>query len=150
MSYHRAVMKRAARALGVLLLVVVGGGCGHPIQRKLEGRWIGEGVENFDDRVAAPATGWAKGTSFEFAGSMLTIAIPAEEPRTGQYKVVSVHQNDVALAIIPKDAPKAALAKGEPSDDQAPEPHKLRLKLDDERSMRWMLGDGRAVLLRRD
>ncbi len=134
-------MKRACRALGVLLLVVVGGGCGHPVQRKLEGRWIGEGVENFDDAVVAAATGWAKGTSFEFAGSSLTVAIPAEEPRTGSYKVVSVHQNDVSLAVTPK---------GAASSEQEPPAHKLRLKLDDERSMRWMLGDGRALILRRD
>lgn len=126
----------------MLLLVVVGGGCSHPVQRKLEGRWIGEGVENFDDGVVAAATGWVKGTSFEFAGSSLTVAIPAEEPRTGSYKVVSVHQNDVSLAVTPKSATK--------SDDQAPPAHKLRLKLDDDRSIRWMLSDGRAVILRRD
>jgi hypothetical protein len=124
---------RAAWALG-LLLAVVGAGCGHPVQRKLEGRWIGEGVENFDDGAVAPATGWAKGTSLEFAGSSLTVAIPAEEPRTGTFKVASVHQNDVALSVNRKDGAKDT----------------LRLKLDDERSMRWMLGDGRALLLRRE
>jgi hypothetical protein len=121
-------------AIGLLLLAVVGTGCGHPIQRKLEGRWIGEGVENFDDTAAAVATGWAKGTSFEFAGSSLTIAIPAEEPRSAGYKVVSVHQNDVHLAVLGPNGKKDS----------------LRLKLDDERSIRWMLGAGRALLLRRD
>lgn len=117
-----------------LLLAVVGTGCGHPIQRKLEGRWIGEGVENFDDDVAAAATGWAKGTSLEFSGANLTVAIPAEEPRSGAYKVVSVHQTDVQLAV----------KRGDGSAD------KLQLKLDDERSMRWNLGQGRMLLLRRE
>src|SRR5690242_13087360 len=74
-----------ASGLGIL-------GCNHPVQRTLEGRWMGESVENFDDEVAAAANGWARGTSLEFAGSELTVAIPAEEPRTAHYDVVSVHQ----------------------------------------------------------
>jgi hypothetical protein len=125
--------KKAAVAAG-LLLAVVGAGCGHPVQRKLEGRWIGEGVENFDDAAAAVATGWAKGTSFEFAGSTLTIAVPAEEPRSGSYKVVGVHQNDVHLSVLGPSGKKDS----------------LRLKLDDDRSIRWMLGAGRTLLMRRE
>jgi hypothetical protein len=120
-------------AVAGLLLAVVGAGCGHPVQRKLEGRWIGEGVENFDDEAMAPATGWAKGTSLEFAGSTLTVAIPAEEPRSGAYKVVSVNKQDVKLAVARPDGAKDTLA----------------LKLDDERSLRWQLGGGRTVLMRR-
>jgi hypothetical protein len=117
-----------------LLLGVAASSCGHPVQRKLEGRWIGEGVENFDDSAAAVATGWAKGTSFEFAGSTLTVAIPAEEPRSGSYKVVGVHQNDVHLAVLGSKGTKDS----------------LRLKLDDDRSIRWMLGSGRTLLMRRE
>jgi hypothetical protein len=109
-------------------------GCGHPVQKKLDGRWVGDGVENFDDNAVAAATGWAKGTSFEFSGSTLTVAIPAEEPRTGNYKVVSVHENDVVIAVTKKDG----------SVDNA------RFKLDSEHSIRWMLGDERSVVLRRD
>jgi hypothetical protein len=120
-------------ALAGVLLAVVGAGCGHPVQRKLEGRWIGEGVENFDDMATAPATGWAKGTSLEFAGSTLTVAIPAEEPRSGSYKVVSVNKQDVNLAVTRPDGAKDT----------------LKLKLDDERSLRWQLGGGRSVLMRR-
>ena len=72
----------AARALlAALGLVVSASGCGHPLQRTLQGRWMGESVENFDDEMVAAASGWARGTSLEFAGSELTVAIPAEEPR---------------------------------------------------------------------
>lgn len=117
-------------ALGALFLAV---GCGHPTQRALEGRWYGDTVENFDDDTSAAAAGWAKGTSFEFAGSHLTVAIPAEEPRTGTYQVVSAEERAVRLAVL----------------DPEGESSELLLLLDDEHSLRWMLGDGRSVVMRR-
>ena len=94
---------------------------------------MGESVENFDDEVSAAASGWARGTSLEFAGNDLTVAIPAEEPRTARYKVVAVHQKNVRLGVTKPDG------KNE----------ELRLVLDDERSLRWMLDDNRSVVMRR-
>ncbi|HEY3254916.1 MAG TPA: hypothetical protein VGJ91_13240 [Polyangiaceae bacterium] len=115
---------------GALLLA----GCGNPVQRKLEGRWLGESVENFDAKDVAAATGWARGLSLEFAGARLTVAVPAEEPRTGKYKVASVHENDVELAVTRPDGAVDTAS----------------LKLDDERSLRFMIGDTRAIVLRRE
>jgi len=109
-------------------------GCGNPVQRKLEGRWLGESVENFDSKDVAAATGWARGLSMEFSGSRLTVAVPAEEPRTGKYKVASVHENDVQLAVTRPDGAVDTTS----------------LKLDDERSLRFMIGDTRAIVLRRE
>jgi len=94
---------------------------------------MGESVENFDEEVSAAANGWARGTSLEFAGNDLTVAIPAEEPRTARYKVVAVHQKNVRLGVTKPDGK---------SED-------LRLVLDDERSLRWMLDDNRSVVMRR-
>jgi len=115
---------------GVLVLA----GCGNPVQRKLEGRWLGESVENFDTKDVAAATGWARGLSLEFSGTRLTVAVPAEEPRTGKYKVASVHENDVELAVTRADGAVDTAS----------------LKLDDERSLRFMIGDTRAIVLRRE
>jgi len=134
MSMDRGLKRHRGSITGLLLLVGAIGGCGHPMQKKLEGRWLGDSVENFDDDVVASATGWAKGASMEFAGSSVTVTIPAEEPRSGKYKVVSVHEGDIELAIVRRDG---AIDK-------------VRFKLDDERSMRWVLDDGRAVVLRRE
>jgi hypothetical protein len=125
-----SVFKLAPAAVFILAC----SGCGHPVQKKLEGRWLGDSVENFDDGHVAAATGWAKGTSLEFAGSTLTVSIPAEEPRSGKYKVARVHNSDVELAVMRDDG----------------RTDKARFKLDDEHSIRWMLGDGRSVVLRRD
>ncbi len=142
MSYHDEVMgfrwKISRRDACLLAVTVALGatavGCGHPVQRKLEGRWVGEAVENFDDRDMAAATGWAKGTSMEFSGSSVTVAVPAEEPRSGPYKVVSVHQNDVNIAVTRSDGAT----------------DKVHFKLDDDHSMRWMLDGSRSIVLRRE
>jgi hypothetical protein len=110
-------------------------GCGgHPVLRKLQGRWLGDSIEHVDDSALAAATGWVKGTSLEFAGATLTVSIPAEEPRSGEFSVVHVRRNDVRLAVARKDG----------SVDH------LSLKLDDERRMRWMLDDSRAIVMRRE
>jgi hypothetical protein len=120
----------------VMLLptLAISTGCGHPVQRSLEGRWLGDAVENFQDSQLAAATGWARGLSFEFAGSSVTVAIPAEEARTGRYAVSSVHESDVRLSFTAKDG-KTSTAL---------------FKLDNDHSIRWILGQGRAVVLRRD
>src|SRR4051812_19857879 len=109
-------------------------GCGNPVQRQLEGRWLGDSVESFEQRELSRATGWARGVSFEFMGSKLTVTIPAEEPRSAQYQVASVHASDVRLAVLRPDG------KTDP----------LHLRIDDERSVRWMLDDSHSIVLRRD
>ena len=134
--YDSIVMKisslsRLVLAASAALLLA---GCGNPVQRKLEGRWLGESVENFDAKDVAAATGWARGLSLEFSGSRLTVAVPAEEPRSGKYKVASVHENDVQLAVTRPDGAVDTTS----------------LKLDDERSLRFMIGDTRAIVLRRE
>ncbi|HEY5372673.1 MAG TPA: hypothetical protein VIK01_03265 [Polyangiaceae bacterium] len=122
-------------SLGLLVAgALVMAGCGNPVQRKLEGRWLGESVENFDAKEMAAATGWARGLSLEFSGTHLTVAVPAEEPRTGKYKVASVHENDVELAVTRLDGAVDTAS----------------FKLDDDRSLRFMIGDNRAVVLRRE
>jgi hypothetical protein len=125
---------RGTKLLPLIPILAISAGCGHPVQRSLEGRWLGDAVENCQDTQLAAATGWARGLSFEFAGSSVTVAVPAEEPRTGRYQVSSVHASDVRLAIASKDG------KSTP----------MLLKLDSDHSMRWMLGQGRAVVLRRE
>jgi hypothetical protein len=109
-------------------------GCGHPVQRQLEGRWFGESVESFEQRELPRVTGWAKGVSFDFSGANVTVAIPAEEPRTGPYQVASVHGNDVRLSVQRPDG------KMDP----------MRLRMDDDRNVRWMLDATHAIVLRRE
>lgn len=131
MSYHFAMW---SRILNAGLWVCVFSSCGHPVQRQLEGIWHGDSVENFESQDIARATGWAKGLRFSFDGPKLTVAIAAEQERTGEYRVRSVHNRDVVLAVLRPDG----------TEDVA------RLKLDDDGSVRWMLGESRAIVLRRE
>jgi len=109
-------------------------GCGNPLARKLEGRWLGAGVESFEQRDLAAATGWAKGVLFEFSGQKVTVAIPAEEPRSAPYRIAAVHGSRVDLSVERPDG------KLDP----------LSLVLDDERSLRWMIDSSHAVVLTRE
>jgi hypothetical protein len=130
-----STLRRFGATLALAALASSGVGCGgHPVQKKLSGRWHGARIENVDGEALAAATGWVKGTSMEFADSTLTVAIPAEEPRTGEYRVVRVREDDVRLSI----------ARSDGGVDQ------LNLKLDGERSLRWMIGAGRAIVMRRE
>ena len=122
------------KAALVIAFALIGSGCGHPVMRQLEGRWFGEAVENFEQRDLPAATGWARGVSFEFAGENVTVSVPAEEPRTAPYEVAGVQRNDVRLSVRSPTGQKES----------------VRLRLDDERSIRWMLDDHHAVVLRRE
>ena len=51
------------------------------IYRKVFGRSLD--LNLIEQALRAAWTGWTKGTSLEFAGSSVTVAIPAEEPRAG-------------------------------------------------------------------
>ena len=110
------------------------GGCGHPAERALQGRWFGDSVENFDPADIAVATGWARGASMEFSGSALTVAIPAEDPRKGRYEVESAHDGNLVLAV---------------RDDKGTT-QETRLSLDGDRYLKWHLDDRRTIVLRRE
>ncbi len=125
---------RPTSRIGLLIIVLATlAACGHPVQRRLEGRWIGESVENVAPAFLAPATGWAKGASFEFAGERITVIIPAEEPRSGTYTVASVRDDRVLLQA------KRADGTLDP----------VELKLQDEHSLQWLLPNGASVRFRR-
>jgi hypothetical protein len=133
--FNRSAARGRLTSLGLTLSgLLLLAGCGNPVQRKLEGRWLGESVENFDAKDVAAATGWARGLSLEFSGARLTVAVPAEEPRSGKYKVAQIRENDVELAVTRPDGVVDTAS----------------LKLDDERSLRFMIGDTRAIVLRRE
>lgn len=107
--------------------------CAHPAERALEGRWLGESVENFALEEMAPATAWARGTSFEFSGTRLTVSVPAEEPRHGTYRLAAIEDRTVKLTVL----------------DSAGEQSELELIVDDRESLRWILGEGRSLVFKR-
>jgi hypothetical protein len=124
----------APRAVVLLSLSAIAlSGCGHPAERKLQGRWYGERIESVDADDLSAATGWVKGTSFLFKGGEMTVEIPAEGARTGKFEVLAFRDGRVTVGVQRQDGMT----------------DKVDLKLEDERSMRWLLPQGRTILMRR-
>ena len=118
-------------ALALALLLPVVAGCEKSPKDKLQGRWLGESIENVPSAQLAKSTGWVKGTAIEFAGNKVTVTIPAETPRTGTFKVAKA-EGDGLLGSFLRD-------EGGP--DEAD------MKLVGDQTLRWRIGDGREIVL---
>jgi hypothetical protein len=92
---------------------------------------LGESIENAPETQAAKATGWVKGTAIEFSGSKVTVTIPAESPRTGQFKVTKVEGDRVTVSFLREEGGR----------DEAD------LRFAGEDALRWNIGSGREVVL---
>ena len=125
-----APLHRTTFALTTLLFLA---GCGKGPEERLAGKWVGDRVDNVTADQVARATGWVKGTTFEFAGDKLTVTVPAEQPRKGTFKVSRVEGDKVVLAVARAD---------KTTTDEAT----LTLH-GDNKSMIWDIGRGREVLL---
>lgn len=107
--------------------------CGTNPKKQLQGKWEGERAENFSSAEGERATGWASGTSFEFRGSKVTVGIPAEAPRDGRFEVVEESEGALTLAFTRSDGVR----------DSAD------FRLEKDGRLRWQLGDGRSIVLRK-
>jgi hypothetical protein len=109
-------------------------GCRSGAAGELQGRWLGQQVEAVPDDQIASATGWARGRSFEVAGSNLTVTIPGQQPQSAPYKVAASNDQDVRLAVARADGKTDF----------------VELTLENEHLMRWHIGSRMSVLLRRE
>jgi hypothetical protein len=126
-------MLRKTASLALLACAPWLAACAKDPRKQLEGRWVGDKVEQFSPAQAARAEGWASGTSFEFKGSKVTVSVPAESPREGSYKVTRATEGALELAFLRPDG----------SSDTA------EFRIEDGERLRWQLGDGRSILLRK-
>jgi len=118
----------------MIVALLTATGCAHPAQSQLQGRWFGDTVENIAPDEVAATTQWARATSLEFSGSHVTVVIPAEEPRSGDFEIVAFDRGDVTLAVR----------------NIAGERYKTELSIDADDRLRWHLGEGRWLVLRRE
>lgn len=124
-----AMFQGKAPALALLVLLA---SCSKSPEEKLAGKWTGDRIDNVSADQVARATGWVKGTTFEFSGDKLTVTVPAEPARKGTFKVTRLDGDKMVLSVARPDGP---------SQDEA------TLTLLDDKSMRWDIGQGREVLL---
>jgi hypothetical protein len=78
------------RGLPVLIAAVFAtslAGCGREPRERLQGSWQGIAVEGLAGDQEAKAEGWVKGTRLDFFGNKVTVAMPAESPRSGTFRV---------------------------------------------------------------
>ena len=116
-----------------LLLSLTALGCEKSPQQKLEGKWVGEGIGQVHPSQAGRADEWARQTKLEFSGSNVTVAIPAEEPRTGNFKVEKADGETLDVIFKRK-------AGGE---------DRSRFILSEDGKLRWILSNGVEILLKR-
>ena len=90
--------------LGPLVIALVAlpilAGCDKSPRERLQGKWRGFGVDRLSSsQQQQRADGWVRGTSLEFSGNKVTVAIPAESPRTGTFKVAKVDGERLTVAF---------------------------------------------------
>jgi hypothetical protein len=106
--------------------------CGKKPEDKLTGKWVGDRIDNVSADQVAQATGWVKGTTFEFSGDKLKVTVPAEPTREGTFKVSRIEGDRMVLSVARPD-------------NRAPD--ETTLTLHGDKSMSWDIGSGREVLL---
>ncbi len=118
-------------ALALALVLPVVAGCEKSPRDKLQGRWLGESIENVPSAQLTKSTGWVKGTAIEFAGNKVTVTIPAETPRTGTFKVAKAEGDGLLVSFL----------RDEGGHDEAD------MKLVGDQTLRWRIGDGREIVM---
>ena len=127
-------MRHAALSMITVLVVLPLTGCAKSPRDRLQGRWLGESIENVSVAELQKATGWVKGTAIEFAGNKVTVTIPAETPRTGTFKVTKAENDKVVVSFFREEGGRDDAEMQLVPGDQA---------------LRWNIGGGREVVMLR-
>lgn len=125
---------RVTAALTLTLTAAAVVGCAKTPKDRLQGRWLGESVENISAAQVDRVTGWVKGTAIEFSGSKATVTIPAESPRTGMFKVSRVQGERVMVSFL----------RPEGGSDEA------EFRFAGDQTLRWNIGNGREIVLQKE
>src|SRR4051812_194759 len=122
---------RFKTALALAITLPAAAGCEKSPKDRLQGRWLGESIENVSAAQSPKATGWVKGTAFEFQGNKVTVTIPAETPRTGTFKVTKAEGDALLVSFLREEGGR----------DEA------EMQLMGERELRWRISGGRQIVL---
>ena len=117
---------------GALATLFAAAGCGGGPADKLEGKWVGDRIDNVSAEQVARATAWVKATTLEFAGDKLTVTIPTEQARNGTFKIAKVDGDKVVLSVHRKDSQTR---------------DETTLTLQGDKTLRWDIGQNREITL---
>jgi hypothetical protein len=118
-------------ALALAITLPAAAGCEKSPKDRLQGRWLGESIENVPAGQLQKATGWVKGTAVEFQGNKVTVTIPAETPRTGTFKVARSEGDTLVVSFL----------RDEGGHDEA------EMQLVGDQTLRWRVGAGREIVM---
>jgi hypothetical protein len=106
-------------------------GCATSPRDRLQGRWLGESIENAPPGQVAKATGWVKGTAIEFTGNKVVVTIPAETPRSGTFKIAKAEGDQLTLSFLREEGGR----------DEA------EFRFAPDQTLRWSVGHGQEIVL---
>jgi hypothetical protein len=124
-------MRISTKTALALLVVLTAAGCGRTPKDRLQGRWLGETIENVSAAHLVKAMGWVKGTALEFNGTKATVMIPAESPRSGTFRVTESEGDKVTVSFLREEGGR----------DEA------EFQFVGDGQLKWNIGDGRQILL---
>jgi hypothetical protein len=125
-------MRARSSVLVIAITLPLVSGCEKSPRDRLQGRWLGEAIENMPAAQVGKATGWVKGTALEFSGNRVTVTIPAESPRSGTFKIAKVEGDRITVSF----------QRDEGGRDEA------ELRFAPDHTLRWNIGSGEVVLAR--
>ena len=132
-SRHAAALPtRLALLFALASSMIASTSCGAGPADRLEGKWVGERIDNVSAEQVARATAWVKATTLEFAGDKLTVTIPTEPARKGTFKVAKVDGDTVVLSVRRKDSPTR---------------DETTFMLQGAKTLRWDIGQSREITL---
>lgn len=118
-------------ALALALTLPAVAGCDKSPRDRLQGRWLGESIENVPVSQVQKATGWVKGTAIEFNGNKVTVTIPAETPRSGTFKVTRKEGDTLLVSFLREEGGR----------DEA------EMALVGDGVLKWRIGEGREIVM---
>lgn len=122
---------RVKTALALVISLPAVAGCDKSPRDRLQGRWLGESIENVPVSQVQRATGWVKGTALEFNGSKVTLTIPAETPRSGSFKVTRKEGDALLVSFLREEGGRDEAEMAFVSDGV----------------LKWKIGDGREIVM---
>ena len=122
---------RITTALALAITLPATAGCDKSAKDRLQGRWLGDSIDNVPPAQLTKATGWVKGAAIEFQGNKVTVTIPAEAPRSGTFKIARADGDTVHVDFLREEGGR----------DEA------EFKLGADQSLRWRVGDGREIVM---
>lgn len=125
------MQSRIRTALALAITLPAAAGCEKSPKDRLQGRWLGDSVDNVPAAQMQKATGWVKGTAIEFQGNKVTVTIPAETPRTGSFKVAKTEGDALLVSFL----------REEGGHDEA------EMELVGDQTLRWRIGTGREIVM---